>query len=118
LLTGLGGDGLVLLLGTDSSRSLAAAVGRLAMGWIPCWGIRELFRVHLNTVPLKHRLKSKIFLKSYWLVAMASVNDAGSVHFLQKFVNREPAALRHQAGAGRQQADYARGVQAPGPQSG
>ena len=82
VLTGFCGGRLALLLGTDSSRRLADAVGHQAKGWIPRWGLRGLVRVHLLTVPPNGRLKSKGFVKSSWLVAMASAQEATSMHFL------------------------------------
>ncbi len=118
VLTGLYGNGLALLLGEDCRGRLAGAVGRLTHGLIHRWGLWRLIRVHPNTVPLNHGLKSEIFLQSCWLVAMASAEDTAVVNFLQKFVTGEPAALWHQTGAGCQQADHPWGVQALGPQPG
>ncbi len=112
------GNGLALLLRKDCRGRLAGAVGRLAHGLIHRWWLWRLVRVHPNTVPPNHGLKSEIFLQSCLVVAMASAEDMARVNFLQKFVTGEPAALRHQASAGCQQADHPRGVQALGPQPG
>jgi hypothetical protein len=65
-------------------------------------GFRELVGVHVNTVTPNHDLKSKVSVKSCWLVAMAAAQNADSFNLLQKFVAGEPAARRHQPGTGRQ----------------
>ncbi len=82
MLTRLCGNGLGLLLGTDSNSPLAGAVNWLANGLIHRWQFLGLVGVHLNTVPLNRRPKSKIFLQSCWLVAMASAREAEPMHFL------------------------------------
>jgi hypothetical protein len=118
VLTGLYGKGLALLLRKNCRGRWAGSFGHLAKVLIRRWRLWRLVRVHTNTVPPNHDLKSEIFLQSCWLVAMASAEDTAPVNFLQKFVTGEPAALRHQTGAGCQQADHPWGVQALGPQPG
>ena len=107
-----------LLPGMDPSRSFPGAVRRISKGWVLCSGLGVRVGVHLLTVPANPRLKSKLFVKSRCLVAIAPEKGGDFVHFLQKFVKRESAALRHQAGAGRQQANHPWWVQALGPQPG
>lgn len=118
MLTGLYGKGLALLLRKDCRGRWAGAFGHLAKVLIRRWRLWGLVRVHPNTVPPNHGLKSEIFLQSCWLVAMASAKNRAPVNFLQKFVTGKPAALRHQASTGCQQADHPRGVQTLGPQPG
>jgi hypothetical protein len=64
VLTGLNGNGLALLLRENCRGRLAGAVDRLAHGLIYRWGLWRLVRVHPNTVPPNHGLKSEIFLQS------------------------------------------------------
>jgi len=64
VLTRLYGNGLAVLLGNDCRGRWAGAVGRLATGLIHRWGLWRLVRVHPNTVPPNHGLKSEIFLQS------------------------------------------------------
>jgi len=118
VLTGLLDFGLCLLLGVDTRRLFYGAVRRISKDWVPRWGLVGWVRVHLLTVPANPRLKSKMFVKSGRLFVSGANWSGDFVHFLQKFVNREPAALRHQAGAGRQQANHPWWVQALGPQPG
>ncbi len=118
MLTGLLECGLPLLLGMDPSSRFAGAVRRNSKDWVPHWGLGRWVGVHLLTVPANPQFKSKMFVKSPWPVAPASGRGGNFVRFPQKFVNRESAALRHQAGASRQQANHPWGVQALGPQPG
>ena len=95
MLTGLLEFGLPLLLGLDPSRRFAGAVRRNSKDWVPRWGLGRWVGVHLLTLPANPQPKSKMFVKSRWLVTTASDQSGNFVQFLQKFVNREPAALRH-----------------------
>ncbi len=118
MLTGLLECGLPLLLGMDPSRRFAGAIRRNSKDWVPHWGLGRWVGVHLLTVPANPQFKSKMFVKSRWPVATASDQGGNFAHFLQKLVNRESAALRHQARAGRQQANDPGWVQPLGPQPG
>ena len=117
MLTGLFGFGLAQRIGTVFKGCFPSAVGCCEEKRAPGLGLLGWVRVHLLTLPVNAHLKPKAFLKSSWLGALACLAAIDSVHFLQKFVACEPTALRHQAGAGRQQANYPRGIHALGPQA-